>query len=195
MEDSGGRHGNDPSHRWVVDPLDGTTNFRHGVPQFSISIALERDETPVAAVVFNPISDELYVAERGAGAFFNNRRMRVSGRNNLSECLIGCGVPFSTRGDPALFRAEMSALQPHVAGMRRFSSAALDLAWVASGRFDGFWERGLSRWDTAAGVLLVREAGGIVTDLAGGGQFHETSAILAANEPVHGRLLELLKNA
>src|SRR6267142_1555562 len=167
-EEGGQREGTDKSHRWIVDPLDGTTNFLHGIPQFAISIALERDGTIVAAVVYNPANEELFVAERGKGAFLNDQRLRVAARRRLADAVVACGLPHLGRGDLALFRAEFAAVQEKVAGLRRFGAAALELAWVAAGRLDAYWERDLSPWDIAAGLILVREAGGYVTDFAGG---------------------------
>ena len=168
MEESGETRGGDPQHRWIVDPLDGTTNFLHGIPLFAISIALERQGKLSAGLVYNPISDELFTAERGGGAFLNDRRLRVAARSHLADAVIATGMPFMGRGDQAVYLKELAALMPDVAGIRRFGAAALDLAWVAAGRFDGFWERGLSPWDVAAGLLILREAGGFATDLDGG---------------------------
>src|SRR5436190_6015372 len=157
-EESGRHEGSDTTHRWIVDPLDGTTNFLHGIPQFAISIGLERDGTVVAGVIYNPATDELFTAERGKGAFLNDRRLRVAGRRHLGDAVVACGLPHIGRGDLALFRREIAGVQEKVAGIRRFGAAALDLAWIAAGRFDGYWERELSPWDMAAGLLLVREA-------------------------------------
>jgi myo-inositol-1(or 4)-monophosphatase len=195
MEERGRIEGNDKSHQWVVDPLDGTTNFLHSIPLFAISIALVKDGVAVAGVVFNPISDELYVAERGRGAFLNDRRLRVAARKELSDCVVCCGIPHRGRGDPARFRKELAAVQEHVAGVRRTGAAALDLVWVAAGRFDAFWERGLSPWDLAAGLVIVREAGGIITDLEGGDAVLEKGSVLAGNELVHRALLGVLTAA
>jgi len=195
MEERGRIEGKDQSHQWVVDPLDGTTNFLHSIPLFAISIALVKDGVAVAGVVFNPISDELYVAERGRGAFLNDRRLRVAARKELSDCVVCCGIPHRGRGDPARFRKELAAVQEHVAGVRRTGAAALDLVWVAAGRFDAFWERGLSPWDLAAGLVIVREAGGIITDLDGGDAVLEKGSVLAGNELVHRALLGVLTAA
>lgn len=189
MEESGESAGSDPQHRWIVDPLDGTTNFLHGIPQFAISIALERQGKLHAAVVYHPLADELFTAERGGGAFLNDRRLRVAARQNLADSVIATGMPFKGHGDSARYMQELAGLIPQVAGIRRFGAAALDLAWVAAGRFDGFWERALSPWDVAAGILLVREAGGFVTDLAGREAMLETGDIVAGNESVHRQLL------
>lgn len=195
MEERGKVAGSDPSQTWIVDPLDGTTNFLHGIPQFAISIAAMKDENIVAALVFNPVSDELFVAERGRGGFLNERRLRVAGRRDLSSSVVCCGIPHAGRGDPAKFRSELAAVQSKVAGVRRTGAAALDLAWVAAGRFDGFWERALSPWDLAAGMLLVREAGGIVTDLDGELSVLEKGSVLAGNEFIHRELLSAIKSA
>ena len=192
LEESGVIEGTDPVHTWIVDPLDGTTNFLHGIPQFAISVALQKNDQIVAGVVYNPIMDELYVAERGAGAFVNDRRLRVATRRDLPECVIGTGVPFLGHGDHARFLGEMQTVMREVAGIRRFGAASLDLAWVAAGRLDGFWERDLKPWDMAAGLLLVREAGGFVTDMQGRDRMLETGSVLCGNENVHKRLSKLL---
>ncbi|MEX0591050.1 MAG: inositol monophosphatase family protein [Xanthobacteraceae bacterium] len=195
MEERGRIQGKDPNHQWVVDPLDGTTNFLHGIPIFAISIALVKDGTPIAGLVFNPVTDETFVAERGKGAFLNERRLRVAARRDLDNCVVCCGIPHRGRGDRAQFRKELAAVQERVAGLRRTGAAAIDLAWVAAGRFDGFWERSLSPWDLAAGLILVREAGGYVTDLDGGDAALDKGSVLAGNADIHGALLALLKSA
>src|SRR5215472_5884288 len=166
-EEGGTREGSDKSHTWIVDPLDGTTNFLHGIPQFAISIALRREDTIIAGVIYNPANDELYIAERGKGAFLNDQRLRVAGRRKLNECVIACGLPHIGRGDHQLALKEMTAIQNRVAGLRRFGAASLDMAFVAAGRFDGFWERNLQPWDMAAGLIMVREAGGTVSGIDG----------------------------
>jgi myo-inositol-1(or 4)-monophosphatase len=194
-EEGGRRDGSDRSHTWYVDPLDGTTNFLHSIPQFAIVIALERDGTVVAALTYNPISEEMFVAERGKGAFLNDRRIRVAARQRLSDSVIACGLPHYGRGGLEEFRREFGLVQERVAGLRRFGSAALDLAFVAAGRFDGYWERNLSAWDLAAGSLLVREAGGFVSDADGGDAMLAKGSIVAGNETIHRELLKLLKNA
>jgi len=196
LGEEGGRvDGTDKTNTWIVDPLDGTTNFLHGIPQFAISIGLERDGAIVAGVIYNPATDELFVAERGKGAFFNEQRMRVAGRQRLQDAVIACGLPHYGRGDLALFRSEFAVVQEKVAGLRRFGAAALDLAWVAAGRLDAYWERNLSPWDMAAGVLIVREAGGFVTDTDGGDAMLTKGHIIAGNDTMHRELLRLLKAA
>jgi myo-inositol-1(or 4)-monophosphatase len=195
MEERGQIEGKDASHVWMVDPLDGTTNFLHGIPLFAISIGLVRDGPPIAGLVYNPVADELFVAERGKGAFLNERRMRVAARRELADCVITCGIPHRGRGDLPLFRKELAAVQPQVAGLRRTGAAALDMAWVAAGRFDGYWERGLSPWDLAAGIVIVREAGGFATDLDGGDAILEKGSVAAGNEAVHRALLAALNAA
>jgi myo-inositol-1(or 4)-monophosphatase len=194
-EEGGARAGADKSHRWIVDPLDGTTNFLHGIPHFAVSIALERNGAIVAGLTFNPANDDLFVAERGKGAFLNDRRIRVAARQRLAEAVVACGLPHYGRGDLALGRREIAAAQQHYAGLRRFGAATLDLAWVAAGRFDAYWERNLSPWDLAAGMLLVREAGGFVSDLDGGDAIMAKSQVAAGNDTMHRELLRLLKEA
>ena len=195
MEESGGEAGTDPHHRWIVDPLDGTTNFLHGIPHFAISIALERESEIIAGLIYEPLRDQMFWAEKGAGAFLNDRRLRVSARRQLADSLIGTGIPFAGRGDHERYLATLGAVMAMTSGVRRQGAAALDLAYVAAGRFDGFWEFGLSPWDIAAGILLVREAGGYITDLAGGHGMLETGDILAANDHLHLPLAQLLKKA
>ena len=184
--------GTDGAHRGIVDPLDGTTNFLHGIPCFAISIALERNGEIVAAVVLNPATDELFTAERGGGAFLNDRRLRVAARKNLSDAVIGCGVPHLGRGNHGKFLIELRHVMGEVAGMRRLGSASLDLAYVAAGRFDGFWERDLAPWDIAAGILLIREAGGYATDLTGGNAMLDAGTVIAGNEYIHKALSEVV---
>lgn len=194
VEEQGSIEGPDKSHRFIIDPLDGTTNFLHGIPHFSISIALEREGQLVSAVVYNPVTDEMYTAERGHGAYLNDKRLRVAARRTFAEALFATGIPFMGRDGHARFLKELEAVMALSSGVRRFGSAALDLAYVAAGRYDGFWERDLKPWDVAAGILLVREAGGVITDLAGGARVFETGGILAANETLHPQLLKLLKS-
>ena len=192
MEERGEIDGSDNSNRWIVDPLDGTTNFLHGLPQFAVSIALERDRQPYAGVIYNPATDELFWAEKGEGAWLNDRRIRVSGRRDLSQCVFACGLPFAGRPGRQRALAEAGAVLEKTAGVRRFGAAALDLAWVAAGRFDAFWERGLNSWDVAAGACLVREAGGMVSEIEGGDKYLAAGSILAANPEVYDSAKELL---
>jgi myo-inositol-1(or 4)-monophosphatase len=185
FEESGGEQGSDTRHRWIVDPLDGTTNFLHGIPHFAISIALERDGEIVAGVIYDPLRDEMYMAEKGLGAYVNDRRLRVSARRQLAEAVVGTGMPFAGRGDRAGYLATLATVMTATSGVRRMGAAALDLAYVAAGRYDGFWEFGLSPWDIAAGLLLVREAGGYVSDLSGGQTMMASGDVLAANDHLH----------
>jgi len=195
VEEGGVMEGSDISNRWIIDPLDGTTNFLHGIPHFAVSIALERDKRIEAAVVYNPISDDLYYAERGNGAFLRDSRLRVSGRSNINDSLFATGIPFLGRPGHETFMAELGGVMSQSAGIRRLGAAALDLAFVAAGRYDGFWERNLSSWDMAAGILLVREAGGIVTDFKGRDKMLETGEIIATNGSLDREFRQLLKNS
>jgi myo-inositol-1(or 4)-monophosphatase len=194
-EEGGRRDGDDKSHCWIVDPLDGTTNFLHGIPQFAISIGLEREGVIVAGVIYNPANEELFTAERGKGAFLNDQRLRVAARRRMDDAVMACGIPHFGRGDLVLFRHELAVIQERVAGLRRFGAAALDLAWVAAGRLDAYWERDLSPWDMAAGILMVREAGGFATDLDGGDAIFAKRQIVAGNEFLHRDLMAALKEA
>ena len=193
MEESGTVKGTDDQHRWIIDPLDGTTNFLHGIPIFAISIALERQGVLVAGLIYNPAMDELYTAERGGGAFLNDRRLRVAARRNLNDCVIGTGVPHLGRGDHGRYLVELRNVMAEVSGIRRMGAAALDLAYVAAGRLDGFWEDVLNPWDMAAGMLLIREAGGFTTDNSGGQDIFGTGGIVAGNEAIHGALIKALQ--
>ncbi|HEY1475097.1 MAG TPA: inositol monophosphatase family protein [Pseudolabrys sp.] len=194
-EEEGHREGSDASHRWIVDPLDGTTNFLHGIPQFAISIALEREGNVIAGLIYNPVSEEMFIAERGKGAFMNEQRIRVAGRKRLADAVIACGMPHIGRGDLALAARETGAMQQQVAGLRRFGAAALDIAWVAAGRLDGYWERDIKPWDVAAGLILVREAGGYVSDCDGGDDMFAKGHVVAGNETIQKELLRVLKGA
>ena len=181
-EETGGDRGEDPTRRWIVDPLDGTTNFLHGMPHWSISIALEHKGEIVSGVVYDPAKDEMFWAEKGAGCWLNdNKRMRVSGRKVMSEAVFATGVPFGAKATLPQMMQDLSRLMPVCAGLRRWGSAALDLAYVAAGRFDGYWERELQAWDIAAGVLLVREAGGIVGGF-GDSDPLTTGCVVASND-------------
>ncbi len=197
MEESGASGGEKWAWRWVVDPLDGTTNFLHGIPHWAISIALERrladgGSEVAAAVVYAPVANEMFWAEKGAGAYVNDKRLRVSARRELKDAVFATGVPFAaTSGANRLaFARTLSVLMPQIAGVRRFGSAALDLAWVAAGRYDGYWEMGIKPWDIAAGMLIVREAGGYATDE--NGKDVVAGTVVAANPHLHSRLLEVV---
>lgn len=191
-EEGGEIKGTDGAHRWIVDPLDGTTNFLHGIPLFAVSIALERNGEVVAGVIYNPAMDELYTAERGGGAFLNDRRLRVAARRALSDAVIVAGVPHLGRGHHGKFLIELRNVMSEVAGIRRTGSAALDLAYTAAGRFDGYWEKNINAWDIAAGMLLVREAGGFVSDVEGGNRMFQAGTVLAGNEHIHKALKDVV---
>ncbi len=195
MEEGGVVEGADKSHRWIIDPLDGTTNFLHGIPMFSISIGLEREGQIVAGLVYNPISDEMFIAEKGQGAFLNDRRIRVAARRELAQSVVACGTPDLGRPEHERYLTELRQVMLQVAGVRRMGSAALDLAYVAAGRFDAYWEANLAPWDVAAGIILVREAGGFVSDLNGRDDILKTGGILAGNEALHRQLGDVLKKA
>jgi len=195
MEESGDIAGSDTEHRWIVDPLDGTTNFLHGLPHFCISIALERAGEIVAGVVFDPILDEFFWAEKGVGAYLNDRRIRVSSRRQLSHALIATGTPYGQGAQRKRYLAQLEQVMENVADVRRMGAAALDLAYVAAGRFDAYWEYGLSSWDFAAGMLLVREAGGYVSDPENGGDPLASGNVLAANDHLHSSLQSMLAQA
>jgi len=191
-EETGSIPGTNPEFCWIIDPLDGTLNFLHGIPHFAIVLALKKEEEIVASVTYAPLQDEMYWAEKGKGSFLNQRRLRVSGRRHLEEAVIGIGTPFGTHGDPATFQKHLDKLMPITAGTRRFGAAALDLAYVASGRFDAFFEDHLHPWDMAAGILLVKEAGGYVTEMNGGDAMLKSGSVLAGNEFIHHKLQKLL---
>lgn len=201
MEEGGEIAGEAGKPRFIVDPLDGTSNFLHGIPHFAVSIAVQEPRLDgsgwgevTAAVIYQPITDETYWAEKTRGAWLHDRRLRVSGRRHLDESLLATGIPFAGRGDAPEWTRIYNALAPQVAGIRRFGAASLDLAWVAAGRYEGFWESGLAPWDTAAGCLLVREAGGFVTDWRGISQPVCDVQVLAGNDALHSRLHKILAN-
>lgn len=183
-EESGDSGQTDSAYRWIIDPLDGTTNFLHGLPHYSVSIALEYQGRIELGVIYNPSNQELYTAERGGGAFLNNRRIRVAGLRTLEGALLGTGFPFRPEQDVDAYLKTFRALHGPLAGIRRAGSAALDLAYVAAGRLDGFWEFGLQPWDMAAGILMVREAGGVVVDFAGKEAFMTSGNLIAANPKI-----------
>lgn len=191
-EERGFIEGTDRTHRWIVDPIDGTTNFMHAIAHFAISIALEREGQLIAGVIYNPITNDLYLAEKGRGAFQNDRRLRVAARTSMEEAIFATGIPFMNRPDTAQSLKDIAQVTTRSAGIRRFGAASLDLAFVAAGRFDGFWERNLKPWDIAAGALLVREAGGFCTEIDGA-DFMQTGSIAAANEALLPKLVERLK--
>jgi myo-inositol-1(or 4)-monophosphatase len=192
MEERGLVEGPDKSHVWIVDPLDGTTNFLHGIPQFAVSIALQREGELVAGLVYNPANGDSFTAERGKGAFLNDRRIRVAARARLDDCVVATGIPHRGREGHDIYLRQLAAIMTSVSGIRRLGAAALDLAWVAAGRYDAYWEEGIKPWDMAAGLVLLREAGGIASDVSGGKTMLESGSILAGNERVHRALLKLL---
>ena len=202
LEEGGVIEGDPTKPRWIIDPLDGTSNFLHGIPHFAISIAAQEPKLDgsgwgdvIAGLVYQPITDESFWAEKTRGAWLQDRRLRVSARSHLNESLIATGIPFAGAGDPVAWTKIYQALAPEVAGIRRFGAAALDLAWVAAGRYEGFWESGLKSWDTAAGCLLVREAGGFVTDWRGVSQPICDVQVLAGNDALHSKLHKVLAGA
>jgi myo-inositol-1(or 4)-monophosphatase len=192
-EETGATAGQDPTRRWIVDPLDGTTNYLHGLPHWAVSIALEHKGEIVAGVVFDPAKDEMYVAEKGQGAWMNEARMRVSGRKSMADALFATGIPYGTRGALPATLQDMARLSPQCAGVRRWGAAALDLAYVAAGRFDGFWERGLHEWDMAAGMILVREAGGMIGAVRDGADIFATGGIIAGNSDLFGAFAGVIR--
>ncbi|MDB9926895.1 inositol monophosphatase [Hyphomicrobiales bacterium] len=193
MEESKPIRGSNPNSKFIIDPIDGTTNFMHGNPNFAISIAAEIDNKLEAALIYSPITDEMFIAERGKGAFLNDKRIRVASRKKLSESILITGIPHLGRGDIDLFLREMKILIPEVAGIRRSGSAALDLAWVAAGRYDAFWERGLASWDIAAGILMIKEAGGYVQGINGKDSDMWDGNIISGNEDILNTLIEKLE--
>ena len=203
VEERGEIPGADPTHRWLVDPLDGTTNFLHGIPHFCISIALERIEGSAgktkreitAGLVFDPLRNELFWGEKGVGAFVNDRRLRVSGRRKLAEAVIATGIPVQNRTPHDVFLRQLGAVMAVASGVLRQGAAALDMAYVAAGRYDGFWESGLKAWDIGAGILLVREAGGYVTEIEGGNGMLDSGSVLAASDLLHPEIAKVLKAA
>jgi myo-inositol-1(or 4)-monophosphatase len=194
-EERGLIEGSDKTHTWIVDPLDGTTNFLHAIPHFAVTAALERDGVIVAGVTFNPVTNELFWAEKGKGAYLNDKRLRVAARRNMDEAVLATGIPFLGKPGHGVFLKELHQISQRVSGVRRFGSAALDLAYVAAGRFDGYWERGLKNWDMAAGTLLVTEAGGKVTNADGAETALLDGTVLASNLELHPQVLSLIKAA
>lgn len=196
LAEEGGVQGEPESaYRWIIDPLDGTTNFLHGLPHFAVSIALEHQGKLLLGLVYNPVSEELFVAERGNGAYLNNRRIRASKRRGLDGALLATGIPFNQDRNFERFIDTISGFYGPIAGVRRFGSAALDLAYVACGRYDGYWEYGLKTWDMAAGALLVREAGGVVIEPSGGEDYLTSGNVIAANPKLTHQMLQSIQQA
>ena len=194
MEESGEVTGSDGQHRWIIDPLDGTTNFLHGIPMFAVAIALERNQEIVASVIYNPVMDELYTAEKGGGAWLNDRkRLRVAARKHLADCVIVTGINSRGSAGDVLQLRQLAQVAPAAAGIRRTGSASTDLAWVAAGRFDAYWENQLAPWDVAPGWLLLREAGGTMSDFSGKPGSIWNGEVIAGNEDVHAQLLKVIK--
>ncbi len=193
-EESASEEGVDPTRRWIVDPLDGTTNFLHGLPHWAVSIALEHKGEIVAGVIFDAAKDEMFLAEKGQGAWMNETRLRVSGRSKMIEALFGTGLPFGTKSYLPTVLQDLGRLMPVCSGVRRWGAAALDMAYVAAGRLDGFWERGINSWDIAAGVIIVREAGGFVEPLRPGADLLDGGQIICANERIFDQFAKIIRN-
>lgn len=194
MEEGGsvpGKEGAD-GHRWIIDPLDGTHNFLHGIPHFAITVALEREGEILAGVTYDPLRDEMYTAEKGGGAYVNGRRIRVSSRRQLIDSIVATGIPRADKPGHLEFLKMLGGMMSRTAGVRRFGSAALDLAYVAAGRFDAYWESSLQPWDIAAGIILVREAGGYVSDMTGGNRMLSTGSVIAANTVLQNQMHKVL---
>lgn len=192
-EEGGAEEGQDPTRRWIVDPLDGTTNFLHGLPHWAVSIALEHKGQIVAGVVYDPAKDEMFFAEKGAGAWMNESRLRVSGRIKMIESIFATGLPFGGRPDLPETLRELGRILPGCAGVRRWGAAALDLAYVAAGRYDGFWERRLNAWDIAAGLVIVREAGGLAESIDPAGKILDDGTVICANEALFAPFAKLVR--
>jgi myo-inositol-1(or 4)-monophosphatase len=192
-EEDGEIEGEDPTRRWIVDPLDGTTNFLHGLPHWAVSIALEHKGQIVTGVIYDPVKDEMFWAEKGQGAWLNESRLRVSARSKMIECLFATGLPFAGRADLPLTIRELARILPACAGVRRFGAAALDLAYVAAGRYDGYWERHVNAWDIAAGLLIVREAGGFVEPLRVGGDIMADTAVICGNVEIFNAFAKVIR--
>ncbi|WP_421703369.1 inositol monophosphatase family protein [Aliiroseovarius sp.] len=194
-EEGGEIEGKDPTRRWIVDPLDGTTNFLHGLPHWAVSIALEHKGEIVAGVVFDAAKDEMFYAEKGAGAWLNESRLRVSGRNRMIESIFATGLPFGGRSDLPATLQDLARLMPACAGVRRWGAAALDMAYVAAGRYDGFWERRLNAWDVAAGIVIVREAGGLIEPMDPEGSMLDDGEVICSNEPIFEKFSKIIRDA
>ena len=194
-EEGGSQDGQDPTRRWIVDPLDGTTNFLHGMPHWAVSIALEHKGKIVAGVIYDAAKDEMFYAEKGEGAWLNDsNRLRVSGRHRMIESVFATGVPFGGRKELPDTLQDLARLMPTCAGVRRWGSAALDMAYVAAGRYEGYWERGLNAWDLAAGIIIVKEAGGFVQAVESEDGVLETGSVLCSNEPIFDQFAKVIRN-
>ena len=190
-----GEINNDESFKWIIDPIDGTSNFLHGIPHFAISIGLEHDKEIICGIIYDPIKDEMFVAEKGNGAYVNNKRMRVSSRSKLKDCIIFTGGPRQNPKDKELFFIEYKNFSSIVkTPIRKMGSASLDIAYVAAGRCDGFWQRNLNYWDYAAGIILVKESGGFVTDFNGENRYIENKTILVTNSKIDKEMIEVLNS-
>ncbi len=194
MEEGGEVKGTDGMHRWIIDPIDGTTNFLHAIPLFAVAIALERNGEIVASVIYNPVMDELFTAEKGNGVWLNNRRLRIASRKHLADALLVTGINSRGRALDALQLRQLVHITPAVSGIRRSGSISIDLAWLAAGRFDGVWEAGLAPWDVAPGLLMVKEAGGFLTDYAGGNDAVTKGEVVAGNEHIQPALLKAIQS-
>ena len=189
-----GQINNDESFKWIIDPIDGTSNFLHGIPHFAISIGLEHDKEIICGIIYDPIKDEIFTAEKGNGAYLNNKRMRVSSRSKLKDCIIFTGGPKRESKDRELALEEYKKFSSKIfIPIRKLGSASLDMAYVAAGRCDGFWQRNLNYWDIAAGIVLVKEAGGFVTDFKGNNEYIENKTILVTNSKINEEMIEVLK--
>ena len=193
-EEGGGEDGQDPTRRWIVDPLDGTTNFLHGLPHWAISIALEHKGQIVAGVVYDAAKDEMFFAEKGAGAWMNDTRIRVSARHRMAEAVFATGIPFIGRADLPETLQDLARLCPACAGVRRWGAAALDMAYVAAGRYEGFWERNLNAWDIAASTIIVKEAGGLCEALDPETNLLDSGSLICANEPIFDAFAKVIRN-
>ena len=192
-EEGGAIDGEDPTRRWIVDPLDGTTNFLHGLPHWAISIALEHKGKIVAGVIYDAAKDEMFFAEKGEGAWMNDMRIRVSGRNRMIESVFSTGLPFGGRSDLPATLQDLARIMPVCAGVRRWGAAALDMAYVAAGRYEGFWERRLNAWDLAAGIIIVKEAGGLIEALNPGGSILDDGEVICSNEPIFDGFAKVIR--
>jgi len=192
LAEESGQSGDDSKYQWIIDPLDGTTNYLYGIPHYAISIALKVDGKLDQAVIYDPLKEELFTASKGGGAHLNSHRIRASARRSMNNALLGTGIPFRADQDLGQWLGELEKLRPDTAGIRRLGVASLDLAYVASGRLDGFWERGLKPWDFAAGALIIQEAGGLISDFADRQSFWQSGDLVAGNPKVHAEIIKRL---